>query len=72
MDFFTSDWHLGETRITPKVNPFFRPFKSVEEQNRIIIDNCNAMVGKNVTLSHVGVVAYTSEAVALLDKINCK
>lgn len=39
--WFTSDWHLGEDRIgiNGKPNLFYRPFKSVQEQNRTIIDN---------------------------------
>ena len=36
MNWYTSDWHLNETRITQEFNPFFRPFQSIEEQNNII------------------------------------
>lgn len=41
MKFFTSDWHLGENRlgINGTKNLFYRPFKSIQEQNRTIIDN---------------------------------
>lgn len=41
MRYFTSDWHLGENRIgiNGKPNLFYRPFTSIEEQNRTIIDN---------------------------------
>jgi len=44
MKYFTSDWHLNEKRIF-EFNPFFRPFKSIEEQNETIINNCNEIVG---------------------------
>jgi calcineurin-like phosphoesterase family protein len=70
--FLTSDWHLNETRIGPDFNPFFRPFKSIQEQNETIINNCNAMVGKKDTLIHVGDVSIDAEGVNLLSQINCK
>ena len=70
--FFTSDWHLNEDRITPKFNPFFRSFASVEEQNKTIIDNCNAMVGEDDELFHIGDVSIDIAGCALLDQIKCK
>ena len=72
MNFFTSDWHLNEKRITPAFNPFFRPFLSIEEQNEIIINNVNAMVGENDTLYHLGDVAMDLAGVALMDRIKCQ
>lgn len=41
MKYFTSDWHLGETRIgiNGTKNLFYRPFTSIQEQNRTIVDN---------------------------------
>lgn len=71
MMYFTADWHLNETRIGG-FNPFFRPFKSVEEQNKTIIDNCNAIVGKDDILIHVGDVALDEEGVRMMDKIICQ
>jgi len=38
--WFTSDWHLGEDRLgieDGKPNLFYRPFKSVEDQNHTIL-----------------------------------
>ena len=70
-NFFTSDWHLNEKRIF-EFNPFFRPFKSIEEQNDIIINNCNDLVGENDTLYHLGDVAMDEEGVKLMEKIKCK
>lgn len=72
MRFFTSDWHLNETRITSDFNPFFRPFKSIEEQNQVIIDKCNALVGPNDELIHLGDVAIDEAGVKMMDKIICK
>lgn len=41
MKYFTSDWHLGENRlgINGTKNLYYRPFKSIQAQNRTIVDN---------------------------------
>lgn len=39
--WFTSDFHLGHANIIRYCN---RPFKSLEEMNQTIIDNCNAKI----------------------------
>lgn len=75
MIYFTSDWHLGDDRLgltEDKPNVFFRPFKSIEEQNETIIKNINDIVGYNDTLIHLGDVCFNSEYLYLLDEINCK
>ena len=69
--FFTSDWHLNEERIF-EFNPFFRPFKSIEEQNETIINNCNKIVGKDDCLVHVGDLAMDIEGIKMMERINCK
>ena len=68
--YFTSDWHLNETRIG-EFNPFFRPFKSVEEQNKLIIDNINDIVQPEDKLYVLGDVAMDEEGIKLLDQIKC-
>lgn len=72
MKFFLSDTHFGETRITPAFNPFFRPFKSVEEQDDIMVERINEVVGKNDELYHLGDVAYTVEGISCMDRIKCQ
>lgn len=72
MIFFTSDHHFDETRITPDFNPFFRPFKSVREQNEVMIRLINDMVGEDDELFHIGDVAVTVEGIALMDHVHCK
>lgn len=76
MIWFTSDWHLGETRIGDinkgEFNPFFRPFNSVVEQDTTIINGINAVVKEDDTLYHIGDVAVTDEAVSQLELIFCK
>ena len=69
--YFTSDLHLNETRIGA-FNPFFRPFKSVEEQNDTIIRNINEIVRPQDTLYMVGDIVMDLEGVALLNDIRCK
>jgi calcineurin-like phosphoesterase family protein len=68
--YFTSDWHLNETRIGD-FNPFFRPFRSVGEQNRTIIDNINRIVQPDDELYVLGDVAMDEEGVDLVGKIKC-
>lgn len=69
--YFTSDWHLNEKRIG-KQNLFFRPFETVDEQNRTIIDNLNKLVKENDELYMVGDACMDLEAIALLEEIKCK
>lgn len=69
--YFTSDWHLNETRIGD-FNPFFRPFKSVQEQNDTIIRNLNDIVQPNDELYHLGDVAVDEEGVRLLELVKCQ
>lgn len=71
MVYYTSDWHLNESRIFD-FNPFFRPFKSIQEQNETIIANINEAVGENDTLIHLGDVSIDNEGLRLLDQIKCK
>jgi calcineurin-like phosphoesterase family protein len=69
--YFTSDWHLNETRIGD-FNPFFRPFRSVQEQNYTIIGNMNEIVKPNDELYVLGDVAMDEKGIKLLDKIKCQ
>jgi len=49
--YFTSDLHLGHRGIITMQN---RPFQTVEEMNRILIQNFNACVGKGDTVYILG------------------
>lgn len=51
MIWFTSDWHLGHYNIIKSCN---RPFKTVEEMDKIIIDNCFELIKSNDTLYFLG------------------
>jgi len=51
MYFFTADEHYGHKNIIRFCD---RPFLSIEEMDRTIIDRNNQMVGNNDTVVHVG------------------
>lgn len=60
--FFTSDWHLNEDRIgiNDKPNLFYRPFKSIDQQNLSILQELEASEFKDGdTLWHLGDVVYS-------------
>ena len=71
MIYFTSDWHLNETRLGD-LNPFFRPFASTKEQNEIIISNFNRRLTKNDHFYFLGDLAMNLEGIKLFDQIKCK
>lgn len=72
MIYFTSDHHWNETRITPSFNPFFRPFKSVEEQNELMLANINSTVKEDDELYHLGDVSIDASGIELMDRVFCK
>ena len=51
MDFFTSDTHFNAERTLELSK---RPFKSVEDMNNALVDNWNAIVGKDDHVYHLG------------------
>jgi len=74
MKYFTSDLHLGEDRIgiNGKPNLFYRPFKSIEEQNFAIIDNLQHLKEED-ELYIIGDVVYDLGYIGMLNKIpKCK
>ncbi len=51
MIWFTSDTHFGHTNVLDFCN---RPWDSVEEMNKALVDNINAYVAPTDTLYHLG------------------
>lgn len=49
--FFTSDLHLGHENI---IKHCFRPFATIEENDQVLIDNINKVVGPSDTLYCLG------------------
>lgn len=53
--FFTSDTHFGHSKI---IDYCKRPFSSIEEHDRALIQNWNNVVGQDDTVFHLGDFAY--------------
>ena len=53
--FFTSDTHFGHSKI---IDYCKRPFSSIEEHDKILIQNWNNIVGQDDTVFHLGDFAY--------------
>ena len=72
MMWFTADLHLGDTNILHDMD---RPFDSVEEMNRKVIDAINECVAADDRLYILGDFTYRlpmAEAVRLRERIECK
>jgi calcineurin-like phosphoesterase family protein len=66
--FFTSDTHWGHSNIIKYSN---RPFASVEEMDRKLIENWNKVVGQDDTIYHLGDLAMGRTNVpSLLSQLN--
>lgn len=72
MIWFTSDTHFGHANV---LGFCARPWRTVEEMNRALVDNINAVVGPNDTLYHLGDFSFkmtVEDARALRDRIRCR
>ena len=72
MMWFTADLHLGDTNILHDMD---RPFDSVEEMNRKVVDAINECVAADDRLYILGDFTYRlpmAEAVRLRERIECK
>ena len=56
--WFTSDWHLGHKNIIKYCN---RPFETVEEMDKTIIDNFNKLVKSEDVVFFLGDFAFDKE-----------
>lgn len=59
MDYFTSDFHLGHSRT---ISAFKRPFTSVEEMNKAIVENVLSTLKKNDNLYFLGDLGFNEES----------
>ena len=72
MVYFTADLHLGHNAI---INMQNRPFSSVDEMNNTLIENINAVAGRNDNLYILGDIAHhieKEEREDLLKRIKAK
>ena len=67
MIYFTSDLHLGHRGIVTMQN---RPFQTVDEMNRILIQNFNACVNKGDTVYILGDICHHMPIEAANDAIS--
>ena len=49
--FFTSDTHFDDEHAIPY---FYRPFKSVDEMNAVMVETWNSLVTDDDTVYHLG------------------
>ena len=72
MIYFTADLHLGHRAV---INMQNRPFADVEEMNRTIISNYNAIVGQDDTVYLLGDLCHhlkVEEANEIISKLKGK
>jgi len=68
--WFTSDTHIGHTNIIKHCN---RPFDSIEDMNRQVVNNINTVVRPGDHLYHLGDIGWGREAVLwFLHNVECK
>lgn len=68
--FFSSDWHLSHKNII-KYDP--RPFATIEEMDKTIIDNYNSVVGEDDEFFYLGDFCFNNKKVEeFLEQLNGK
>ena len=66
--FFISDTHFGDDRF----NLFYRPFKTVQEQEDYLVEKWNSVVGPDDEVYHIGDFATTDEGLEVIKRLNGK
>ena len=64
--FFISDTHFGDSRF----DLFYRPFKSIKEQDEFLIERWNSVVMPEDEVWHLGDVSVIDDNLNLLNKLN--
>jgi len=68
MIYFTADTHFNHKNIIKYCN---RPFKDIDEMNKVLIENWNKKVGKKEIIYHLGDFGFGKLGI-ILDKLNGK
>lgn len=66
--FFTSDTHFND----PRFDVYFRPFKSIEDMNGVMISNWNNLVSREDTVWHLGDFTKTVAGYNIINDLNGK
>jgi len=66
--FYISDTHFGDDRF----KLFYRPFKTVQEQEDCLVDKWNSVVGPEDEVWHLGDFATTDEGLEVVHRLNGK
>lgn len=66
--FFSSDSHYGDDRF----NLFYRPFKTVQEQEDYLVEKWNSVVGPKDEVFHLGDFATTDKGLDVVHRLNGK
>ena len=66
--YFISDTHFNDDRF----NLFYRPFKTVEEQDEFLIEKWNSVVSENDEVYHIGDFTTKDEGLQLSGRLNGK
>jgi len=66
--FFTSDHHFSDDRF----NLFYRPFKTVQEQEDYLVEKWNSVVGPKDEVFHIGDFATTDKGLDVVERLNGK
>lgn len=64
--WFLSDTHFNDNRF----NVFYRPFTTLEEQHKTIIENWNKLIQPDDEVYHIGDVAIDDDGLKFMDQLN--
>jgi calcineurin-like phosphoesterase family protein len=64
--FFSSDHHFDDDRF----NLFYRPFKTVQEQEDYLVERWNSVVGPDDEVYHIGDFATTDRGLEVVSRLN--
>lgn len=67
--FFISDTHFKHTNILT-FEPYYRPFKSIQEHDAALVEKWNSVVNKGDIVFHLGDVAMGSHGLETVSQLN--
>lgn len=67
--FFISDTHFGHVNILT-FEPVFRPFKTIEEHDEVLVSNWNKTVKKGDIVYHLGDFTLSEDRIQIANRLN--